>query len=164
MDCNNRLFLPLCLKLCVTKFRCINDCKVYGKIQIDAHFFPEGVLVLQAKLDFAEYYTIDQFIIASIPSNIVLADNIGIINRQEFLNGGWRSWRAPTKRKVIGTIIIENMGKLKFSDCLMNFRFNLTNILDNNLTLSELQRKVRIFNRKRTQLYWMRYLYIIMFL
>jgi len=71
-------FLPLCLKLCVTKFRCIKDSKVYGKIQIDAHFFPEGVLVLQAKLDFAEYYTIDQFIIASIPSNIVLADNISM--------------------------------------------------------------------------------------
>ena len=71
-----KFFVPNCFKLQKTDFNCINNSpNVKGEIRIDAHVYPEGVLLLQAKLDFNDYNTIGQLIIASIPNNIILTDS-----------------------------------------------------------------------------------------
>lgn len=69
-----KYFLPSCIKLSEDKFNCKNNPEINGKIQIDAHIFPEGVVVIQAKLDFDAYMKIGQLIVASIPDNILLSD------------------------------------------------------------------------------------------
>ncbi|MFX1296758.1 MAG: hypothetical protein ACFFD2_18120, partial [Promethearchaeota archaeon] len=67
-----KFFLPTCMKCHTDEFRHKNHPEISGKVQIDAHIFPEGVIVMQGKLDFQEYMTIEQHIKASIPTDIIL--------------------------------------------------------------------------------------------
>ena len=67
-------FMPICIELHKDEFACKDHPEIKGKIQIDAHIFPEGVIVIQARLDFEDYMRIGQLIIASIPTNIILTD------------------------------------------------------------------------------------------
>ncbi|MHA1266088.1 MAG: GlsB/YeaQ/YmgE family stress response membrane protein [Candidatus Helarchaeota archaeon] len=67
-----KYFLPVCMKCISTTFEHKDQSDIAGKIQIDAHIFPEGVVVMQGRLDFQEFMTIDQHIKASIPSDIRL--------------------------------------------------------------------------------------------
>ncbi|MFX0097042.1 MAG: hypothetical protein ACFE7E_04710 [Candidatus Hodarchaeota archaeon] len=67
-------FLPICIELDRDKFVCEAHPEIKGKIQIDAHIYPEGVIVLQARLDFEDYMRIGQLIMASIPTSIILTD------------------------------------------------------------------------------------------
>ena len=70
-----KYYIPYCFKLDGGQFRCITDPdNIKGKIQIDAHIYSEGILLLQAKMDFDEYLTINQLIEASIPTNILITD------------------------------------------------------------------------------------------
>jgi hypothetical protein len=71
-----KFFMPHCFQIQKAKFKCINNTTdVKGNILIDAHIYPEGVLVLQARLDFDKYQSIEQLIISSIPDNIIIMDN-----------------------------------------------------------------------------------------
>ena len=78
------LFLPICIELHKDEFACVEDPGIKGKIQIDAHIYPEGVIVLQARLDFENYMRIGQLILASIPTSIVLTDGM---NMKDKLDG-----------------------------------------------------------------------------
>ena len=69
-----KFFMPFCMKCHADKFNHKDHPEIAGKIQIDAHIFPEGVIVMQAKLDFDEYMTIEQLIKASIPTDVFLSD------------------------------------------------------------------------------------------
>ncbi|MHA1427790.1 MAG: hypothetical protein ACTSQI_17555 [Candidatus Helarchaeota archaeon] len=71
-------FLPICLKCCSDTFKHKDHPEIHGKIQIDAHLFPEGVIVMQAKMDFGNYMKIEQHIKASIPTDILLSDGINM--------------------------------------------------------------------------------------
>ncbi|MHA1271406.1 MAG: hypothetical protein ACTSPY_16555 [Candidatus Helarchaeota archaeon] len=77
-----KFFVPNCFKLHSTEFICKNNSpNVSGSIQIDCHLFPEGVLLLQAKLDFNDFNSIEELIIASIPTNIILSDGTDMGNK-----------------------------------------------------------------------------------
>lgn len=67
-------FLPICMELHKDEFVCKEDSEIKGKIQIDAHIYPEGIVILQARLDFEDFMRIGQLIIASIPTSIILTD------------------------------------------------------------------------------------------
>lgn len=69
-----KLFLPICMKCHTDEFKHTDHPEINGKIQIDAHVFPEGVVVMQAKLDFKDYMSIEQLIKASIPTDVFLSD------------------------------------------------------------------------------------------
>ncbi len=71
-----KFFVPVCMKCCSDEFKHKEHSQIYGKIQVDAHIFPEGVLVMQAKLDFKNYMIIEEHIKASIPTDIVLSDGM----------------------------------------------------------------------------------------
>ncbi len=71
-----KFFLPHCFKCLTDEFKCKDNPEINGKIQIDAHIYAEGVIVCQAKLDFQDYITIEQHVIASAPTNIILSDGM----------------------------------------------------------------------------------------
>ena len=78
------------------------------------------------------------------------ADMIGITNKKEFLDGGWRSWRPPTKRKIAGEVEITNDFQLKFMNGLSQKKFNLIGILNKNnqLSYNQYKNKIRILIEK----------------
>ncbi|NVM55174.1 MAG: hypothetical protein HWN66_15820 [Candidatus Helarchaeota archaeon] len=67
-----KFFLPICMKCHSDQFKHKDLPEISGKVQIDAHLFPEGVIVMQGKLDFQNYMTIEQHIKASIPTDVIL--------------------------------------------------------------------------------------------
>lgn len=80
---------------------------------------------------------------------ITYADTIGIPNKEEFLNGGWRSWRPPTKRKIVGEVEISN-SKVSFNNGLSKESFKLLGILSNGTDLQDKNKvnKVKIVIEK----------------
>lgn len=82
------LFVPSCIKIHTDTFKCKDNPDIYGKIQIDIHVYPQGVLVVQAKLDFDEYMKIAQLVIASQPQNVILTDNSDMKSKLDHLAEG----------------------------------------------------------------------------
>lgn len=78
------LYVPQCLKIQDDKFKCKNNSEINGDIQIDIHVYPQGVLVVQAKLDFTYYMEIEQLVIASIPDNVILTDGMNMKDKLDF--------------------------------------------------------------------------------
>ncbi|NHI91303.1 MAG: hypothetical protein EAX96_02285 [Candidatus Lokiarchaeota archaeon] len=86
------LYMPQTLKFGEDTFKCRENLEIHGKIQIDGHLYPQGVLVVQARLDFSNYMEIERLIIASIPDNVIMSDGINMKEKldyfaSEFLNG-----------------------------------------------------------------------------
>lgn len=102
-----KFFTPHCFKLQKAKFKCINNTTdVQGDILIDAHIYPEGVLVLQARLDFDKYQSIEQLIISSIPDNIIISENKKDMGKwlDEFADGiiSFLKTKIKRKKQVLG--------------------------------------------------------------
>ena len=70
-----KFFLPTCMKCHSDEFKHKVHPEICGQIQIDAHIFPEGVVVMQGKLDFQNYMTMAQHVKASIPTDVILNQN-----------------------------------------------------------------------------------------
>jgi hypothetical protein len=66
------LFLPVCLNLLKSTFHVKNHPQIQGNILIDAHIYPEGVIVMQSRMDFANFHSINELIYASVPSDVLL--------------------------------------------------------------------------------------------
>ena len=79
--------------------------EIRGKIQVDAHIFPEGALVLQGKLDFQDYMTIEQHIKASIPTDIILKQTSKSLfdTLNQYADELIQYLRANIKRKKVET-------------------------------------------------------------
>ena len=80
------------------------------------------------------------------------ADIMDIPNKKEFVEKGWRSWRPPTKRKIVGDVEITDNFQFKITNGLSKERFNLLGILENNhqvlLTYTQYKNKLRIIIEK----------------
>jgi hypothetical protein len=81
------LFCPTCLNISEEDFKCKDNPEINGKIRIEAHLFPEGVFAMQARLDFNDYMKIEQLIIASNPSVVILSDNMSMKDKLDHLEG-----------------------------------------------------------------------------
>jgi phosphoadenosine phosphosulfate reductase len=58
------------------------------------------------------------------------ADNIGVPNKKEFVEGGWKLWRPPIKRKIVGKIKLNNKNnKIILTNGLKKESFKLLKIL-----------------------------------
>jgi len=81
---------------------------------------------------------------------IMYANMLGIHNKKEFLEGGWRSWRPPTKRKVVENVGVTDNYRIMFNNGLSEKNFNLLGILKtgNQLPLHDFQKKVKILFEK----------------
>jgi len=65
-------FLPVCLNLLKSTFHVKNHPQIQGNILIDAHIYPEGVIVMQSRMDFTNFHAINDLILASVPSDVLL--------------------------------------------------------------------------------------------
>ncbi|MHA1584606.1 MAG: hypothetical protein ACTSVU_10225 [Promethearchaeota archaeon] len=70
------LFLPICLKISKQRFIGKNNPAVQGKLEFEAHIFPEGVVVMQARLDFSDFMSIDDLVYSSHPTNVMLPNGM----------------------------------------------------------------------------------------
>lgn len=85
------LFLPICLKIFEQSFTGKDNPIIRGKIEIEAHVYPEGVVVMQARLDFSDFMSIDDLVFSSHPTNIILPNGLNMKDaldrfEEEFVN------------------------------------------------------------------------------
>ena len=71
------------------------------------------------------------------------AQKLELPDLKEFLNGGWRFWRPPTKRKIVGRL--NSDGKLELTNGLGKKEFRLLGILNGNKIP---RRKIKILIEK----------------
>ncbi|MHA1694934.1 MAG: hypothetical protein ACTSYZ_03210 [Candidatus Helarchaeota archaeon] len=101
-----KFFVPHCFELEVLEFKCRDhESEIYGKIQIDCHIFPEGVLLLQSKLDFENFNSVNQLITASIPTNIILSNGKDMAQELDDLADdiiNYLQSKINRKKKILG--------------------------------------------------------------
>ena len=72
------LFLPVCLHMLQENFIGKDKTYIKGKIEIEAHIYPDGVVVMQARLDFSEFMSIEDLVFSSNPTNVILPNGMNM--------------------------------------------------------------------------------------
>ena len=72
------LFLPICLQIYEENFTGKEKTNISGKIEIEAHIYPEGVVVMQARLDFSDFMSIEDLVFSSNPTNVILQNGLNM--------------------------------------------------------------------------------------
>ncbi|MHA1674941.1 MAG: hypothetical protein ACTSYI_15095 [Promethearchaeota archaeon] len=67
-----KFFLPVCLNLLKSTFHVKNHPQIQGNILVEAHIYPEGVIVMQSRMDFTYFHSINELIFSSVPSDVIL--------------------------------------------------------------------------------------------